>query len=996
MTLGGLRGAFNEHELAVVRNAARRGRYQLLLGAGASKGAKNRSGAAVPDGKSLVRLLATQYPDAPIDESTTLPRAYQRSVTASSESDVWHFLKSRLSGCSHEPWFADLAGLPWKRIWSLNVDDAFENSYRGSIRERTGKLQSLNWTDPFVEPTGVEIVHLHGSVATPSPSPLIFSMKEYTASASSNAAWHIVWRAVVASEPFVILGARVLDDPDVEHAVVSSIASSTAPSLIVDPFISDGNAWELEKAGYKILRMTGEEWLQQWVELCDLRNSDLRTLYGSSAVNLPQFDELTIDHVRPPVPAHDFLGGSEPTWADAHSNLIAEFDWISKLKSEVASWAISGTGSNVTIVFGERLTGISAGLMSVAHGASASGARVLWFDRSARFDASSVLDFCIEAGPVVVVVENAHTFASDIDKLLLLAARQPYARIKVLASDRPNHTGVLEDNLTYGSYPIDTVRVRSRRPRRDARKVVSLLTHEGRLDFLERKTPAERIDHFAERDVFSAMSEVERGMGFATRLDSEVKQLQDGWEKSLIVLLALASEGGVPVSIVEAAAATATSASAIARRIANDDHLASLIEVDGDVVVPRQRTRGLESLVRAGGGAAFLDELRDMVARLAILIPRDGYRSRIRASTLVGELMSAKLLLRVFPGSDLKSFYKQLLPTYGDWNARYWEQRSILARLTSDWDPAVSFAERATTIWDDGRTRNTLAVNLMAKSRAFATLGSVEWAGLYTRARGEFESALSHDPSSGVVRYARLRATLELAETLAVADLLGSADASVLLDDWQSDYADYRLRSFQRLDSNQSAEDEKLVRRFESIRLRRPKHAGDHAGPTGTPDRIAEEIRVAVSAADLPIRLATVAAHVRRATGMPGWGRYDTFKAALLAALPTAVIDPANGGSLTGLIGGSSVDRNRPLPRRSAAGDVPVDLAAAIKQAYQEIVRPTPLKVLADSVARHIGKQPGEPWGSHSRFLPALREAIPGVEITAETPPRVLPAVESS
>ncbi|WP_082516481.1 P-loop NTPase [Microbacterium sp. Leaf436] len=980
---------FSEAEILAVRNAARSGKYQLLLGAGASLGARNRLGKPIPDAKNLVKLLGDRFAGAPIDATTSLNRAYQRAVSSSSEREVWEFLSSRFSGCTHQPWFTELAGLPWRRVWTLNVDDAYERSYRGSARSASSKLRSLNWTDPFVEPNGAEIVHLHGSVSTSGPSPLIFSMKEYTSSASANAAWHIVWRAVIATEPFVIVGARVLDDPDVEHAVIGTKNASSAPSVIVDPYISDGNAWELERAGFKIARMTGEEWVAQWQELCDLDYSSLRALYNASAINLPQFEEYTTDHVRPALATHDFLAGSEPSWSDVAAGKIAEFEWIADGRSKVSSWIAHSGVSKALVVLGERLVGISSGLYAIAHAAASEGARVLWFDRSARFDASALLDFCDGAGPIVIVVESAHTFSSDVDRLLGLAVKRPSVQVLTIMADRSSRSGVIEENLNDGAYSIETISVRTRRPRRDARKVVALLAREGRLDFLERKTTSERIDHFAERDIFSSMNEVERGIGFAARLDSEVRGLTDPWERSLVLLLALASDRGVPVSMAEASTATATAASAIGRRVSGNDHLSALVEINGDVIVPRQRTRGLEALIRLGGGDAFVDELRQMMARLAVLIPKDGYRSRMRASNLVGELMSAKLLLEMFPNADLKYFYQQLLPAYGDWNARFWEQRSILARLTSDWDPAVSFAERATTIWDDGRTRNTLAVNLSAKSRAFAALGSHEWIGLYHRSRGEFENALAHDSNSSLVRFARLRSALELGEALKSGRLLNSVDGQVLVSNWHKDYAEYKVRNFQRLDEQQEAKDRAMARRFESLTasgaLSREMTATLNSGLPSVED----DIRRAVRSVSLPISLAKLAATVARGASFRGWAPHPSFKAALMAAYPGAEVGAGPTAQLIAVPARQAADLTDPRTphRESAAG---ADLLSVIRKQWLQLTRPVPMKTFADSVAV-IAKKRGPSWGAHRKFSTALRVAVPEVELTSESPPRVLP-----
>src|SRR4051812_4009971 len=93
----------DKKESGLARDAARSGKYQLLLGAGASVGAVNSFG-PLPLASGLVKILAKEYPGAPINPDGTLTRAYQRAVKVSSTEHVWRTLKRIFSGASHEEW----------------------------------------------------------------------------------------------------------------------------------------------------------------------------------------------------------------------------------------------------------------------------------------------------------------------------------------------------------------------------------------------------------------------------------------------------------------------------------------------------------------------------------------------------------------------------------------------------------------------------------------------------------------------------------------------------------------------------------------------------------------------------------------------------------------------------------------------------------------------------------------------------------------------------
>jgi hypothetical protein len=121
--------SLSRRQAGLLRDAARSGRYHLLLGAGASAGAQNSRG-DLPMAPGLVDILAQRFPSAPIPADTALPRAYQRAVSVSSPEAVWWVLREVFLHSNHREWYSTFATLPWKRVWTLNVDDVFENAYR--------------------------------------------------------------------------------------------------------------------------------------------------------------------------------------------------------------------------------------------------------------------------------------------------------------------------------------------------------------------------------------------------------------------------------------------------------------------------------------------------------------------------------------------------------------------------------------------------------------------------------------------------------------------------------------------------------------------------------------------------------------------------------------------------------------------------------------------------------------------------------------------------
>lgn len=969
------------HRFGTTRNAVRSGQYQLILGAGASFGARTKRG-ALPDGPGLVDILAREFPDARISSDTRLPRAYQRAVQSSTSDKVWYLLKDLFSGASHEDWFTTLAGLPWKRAWTLNVDDSYEQAYLKSIRQNFASLKVIDWVDEYVEARGPEVVHLHGHVHGNTPTPIVFSMSEYHAAAQAHGVWHKVLAGALSGEPVVVVGAKILDDLDIETLILNAIPKADAPSIIVDPFISNDNAWELENAGFVIFRDLASNWTHEWVETFGLSGPQLAQVYESRSINIPQIKELEARFAPPPPSSHDILGGSEPLWSDATNGYIAEFGWMQSTFAQIVTWSeASSPGVRIQVLYVPRLAGATAGLFRVAYEASKSGIRVLQFDKSARFDTQRLLDVCAASGPTLVVVDGGHSFIDDFDDLASKAVDINNISLYILLVDRPNNASMIEDRLTTHSYKIEVGSVALRRNKADSHAMVSLLEYQGRLGLLESAPTSARVRHFQGQDIFSAQSEVEHGSGFRARVDQEIRLLTTKWHRDLVILLTLASDGGVQVSLTEAAFALDTTAASIITALDDSDQLGALVEFNGDLLSARHRLRSVDSLLSEKAGAAFLSHLSLMLKRLSNLVSKSG-RSRSRSSALVSHLMSAKMLHSVFPNISAASLYQELLSSYGDWNARYWEQRSIYARLTRDWDRAVSFAERAVSVWDDSYTRNTLGVNLLAKSTNMAHRGDPAWRTYYGLGQTEFDQALDRERSTTVARWARLTSTLELIAALATraeeSKLRESAEE--VLDDWSSAYAEYRVTLPVITGSESVSEAERLADRFDSLadKIRAQSPIGIQLKQRKA--ELRATIKSAFSDLQGTATLAKLTAEVISkldSDPRPDWAGHGTFRRALQDALPHVHVDSDHSATIYSGPEGAPGS----IPPVLSKDEVNAKIAEAIRRVCNELTKPTPLGEVANRVNAQLDLDGKHGWGKHLNFKSALLAARPECRI---------------
>ncbi|MEU1179280.1 SIR2 family protein [Streptomyces sp. NPDC005820] len=811
-------------DLKSARNAARGGEYHLLLGAGASKGASNSRG-ALPDAKGLVSVLGEEFKNARITDSISLHRAYQRALVVSSPEKVWRFLKSVFSGAEHDEWFHKLAIMPWNRVWTLNIDDAFENAFEAAREKTRRRLRTVNFDDPFSETGGLEVVHLHGHVIGPNPKGLIFSLTEYQQLASEKRVWKQVLDGCLSTKPFVVIGASILGDPDVEAALLGSSPCATAPSIIVDPGIPEDNAWELEARGYRIVRMTGEDFLEAWEEELGLDEASLRELEDAQMLSIPQFSRLQTNRSAPYPRAHDYLGGDAPVWRDVLDGNVSELEWMKAVRRDFTQWlSDESAGSRLHIIYAPRLSGASSGLLLSARSFIRSHVDVFIFDGSSRFDADLMIKSCRDGRPTVLLIDSGADFANDVDELLNAAAQDSNVRIYVTVTEDPRNHLRMEGRLS-GDYPRMVTRVPNKLGHKDAQQIVGHLEKFGRLGALEGVRHQDRVKQLKGRDIFSALVDVEYATGFRKRIQAEIKELDATWKKNLVLLLSLAAQGARPVGVLEASIAVGQRNSELAESLKKDGHLGALIEQTGEILLARQRGNTVDAVISDMSERAAFKKVLATVQNLSPLATRASLHERNRGARLAGYLMTVSQLRKNFPTVELESeFFSELLPIFGDWNARFWEQRAKYAKGQRRWEKADSFAGRAVTLYDDVYTRTTHGTILVNRAEDLADSGDPKWWDFYRRGRLQFETAIDRDRLNRVTRFAYLNATLDLRKALngSLADDTSSTapaeNVYEVITDWEREYMTLRLSLSGQENLESARRAESLSQRWESLK----------------------------------------------------------------------------------------------------------------------------------------------------------------------------------
>ena len=142
-----------------VGQTLRAGQYNLLLGAGVSRDSLSGNATGELPGAGGLRVeLAAAMPG--VREGSSLNRLY-RSLKKADRVD--ELITSRFINCVPGDTVKKITEFRWRRIFTLNIDDALENAYL--VNPKGQQPQSFNFNDPFEElrdRSQVPIIHLHG------------------------------------------------------------------------------------------------------------------------------------------------------------------------------------------------------------------------------------------------------------------------------------------------------------------------------------------------------------------------------------------------------------------------------------------------------------------------------------------------------------------------------------------------------------------------------------------------------------------------------------------------------------------------------------------------------------------------------------------------------------------------------------------------------------------------------------------------------------------
>lgn len=751
----------SSEDLDQLAEGVARGRYHLLLGAGASVGGRGGDDRPLPSGDRLRDELIVDFalPAEPTELNLSQAYAAARRRKTPDGLMLGPYLRRRFCNCSPPDWLLRIPSFSWKRIWTLNIDDALEVVYR-SANPRRQQLMPVDWNEDYRDPPGQHIhaVHLHGRAGSDDPK-LVFSVADYQDATATKRTYHMMFGGQFTEDPFIVIGARIADEVDLVHFLrrgSTSRASGSGPSvavlLNVHPLLRE----ELEAAGLIVLDMTAADFmaaLEPRIRAAERRLAGIALpgvaeLSPEARIFLNQFTALETN-ARPLPQRREFYDGWEPTWFDILEEKDALFHQTREILARIDAARKSKEPQQIVqLLTGRWATGKSTTLYRVAREVVRRGMAAFHFRGEQALDISAVIWWISRSPNSVLFFEGMADFATDVDRLAREAEHHGLP-MYVIGVERSTRLRTTTNELRPSVLAPEAIYRIERLDRADVDSLLAKLAERHRLGILAGVSPEGRKQHFrrANGHLFTALARLTEGPGFIQRVPNELRsqRLNDS-ELAVLASVALAHEFGYTLPLALAAATTGMAAIELVRSV-EEGKLNTWLSLNPNGL--RLPHRHIATLLLEEG---FTGEQRYMYSlalgtELGNRMTPDSFSNRTVEYRIARNVLDYRMARR-WAGRSLLNWYADLEASNG-WNARYWEQRAIAhfnstTRENPDGDlsSARAFAENAVArLPRDAYVLTTLGNVILRQAVVAARSADGRWLELYQLGVGNLRQA---------------------------------------------------------------------------------------------------------------------------------------------------------------------------------------------------------------------------------------------------------------
>lgn len=528
----------------------------LFLGAGFSTVAKDKSGRQLCAGSELAKeLWKIAFPNDEYDNSN-LPDVFHAAIKQSKNSVV-SYLNSRfnVNPESIPEWILSTIGLPWRCVYTLNVDNLVEAASNRISKPKFVFASARRAAANSSQAEGaIELVHLNGDLGD-LPDRVVFSQENYSSRLIGSDPYYERMVAELFSRTFVFIGTTIDEAPLWQHISMRKGKAKSEgykvhrpKSYLVVPRLGKARQQVLSDHNIQWLPMNAEEFYELIVRKLGPQVSE-----GFGVVSSRRTIEGKISWVDSALPTKDrdsadsYLMGTEPGWEDILFGRTIPREIEGKLLTSI-SMVNSDTRTQVHLLTGTAGDGKSTIARRLAISLNAETKKVAWIDQENSSNVGSIIRQLQDREADVAIIDSAENFGKSLAHLLrsIVSETKTKALIVVLRSNRVDE---LLDREIVAELRVSEIAT-SRLSDLEISLLVELLERQNRLGVLLGKEKHERIRAFqtsTERQLLVAMIEATSGEKFEQKVIAEYTDL-DPVKRYIYCLVSVATHFRFPMS----------------------------------------------------------------------------------------------------------------------------------------------------------------------------------------------------------------------------------------------------------------------------------------------------------------------------------------------------------------------------------------------------------------------------------------------------------------
>ncbi len=683
----------------------------LMAGAGFSRDAKDSSGRALPTGSELAEeIWHLCQPDRPFEPGNTLADLFQLALRQR-RTALETLLRARLTVDSRTlpDFYRVYFALPWRHIYSLNVDDlGLAVSQRFDLPRRVVRVSATSETaQPPIENRAKDLtlVHLNGTLAD-SPENVTFSTTQYGERLSGPDHWYQVLAAELVTYPFVFIGTSLDESPLWQHIAMRGVRGRRVPehrpkSYVVTPSLSHARQELLHEHSALWVPLTAAQFADQILApiLHSLGNEPFELLQQRAAQEGRPDRIWTVTELaaQDPQAKTEYLLGQEPVWADIISGRAIRRSADEELL-ELATTHLGKPGRSLALVVtGTAGSGKSTSILRLCLALSNTGHVVGYLGRESLLAPHEIVRQYRQAEKMhVVAIDDADRHGHLLSRLVNDLCEERRSIVVVGLRSNQLSRWLRTEWVTKGAMVERTM---PHLTDGDIDDLIDTLTRNrrlGRLTGLSRDEQREAFRRQANRQLLVAMYDATSHDRFEDKAIDEFRQLADR-EQVLYAIAALATQDRFSVTREELLIACGEASNDTLRAI--DDLVRRHLLVHPSAGQPTQyavRHRMIaeivvNDLIRQKQLTKAIGALTYALAS-AVSVHRTDRRSR--QARMLRRLTHNRYLGRVLDVTDVREVYDTLEELLS-WDYHYWLQRGTFEVQWGDLSLAASFLNAA-------------------------------------------------------------------------------------------------------------------------------------------------------------------------------------------------------------------------------------------------------------------------------------------------------------